>query len=342
MDMRLSEFVFATCRAGSEKALKKEVSLQPGQLLTPAFMRPQLITWKAQAELPDDFEWGALHAVVSGWSLGMARNAEEVAAIVTAAGLKPSALHVFPRLVAEDGLTPDQWLQMDRVKEDLKNVCTYLPTGRWILDVIVGEANEPWFIGTHRAAASSHPHPGGLPRLSIPEEAPSRAWLKMEQGLAWLGLDAPGMLTGKSALELGSAPGGTSWALLERGMKVIGVDTGAMDARVQNHPAYDHISLPASSLPLDYLPERIDLLACDMNLAPDVVLKYLEPLCAQLKPRWLILTFKMNDARVEALMPYFIQQVQRFAPGPVYAKQLHANRREVTLVSSGGVGFPSG
>jgi hypothetical protein len=70
-----------------------------------------------------------------------------------------------------------------------------------------------------------------------------------------------------------------------------------------------------------------------MNLAPDVVLKYLEPLYQHLKPRWLVLTFKMNDARVEALMPYFIQQVRRFASGAVYAKQLHANRREVTLVS---------
>jgi 23S rRNA (cytidine2498-2'-O)-methyltransferase len=331
--MRLSEFVFATCRAGSEKALKKEVSLQPGKLLTPAFMRPQLITWKAQAELPKDFSFTALHAVVSGWSLGMARSAEEVVQILKKTDLKVSALHVFPRVISEDGLTAEAWSSVDAVADTRKLAIPTSPGSDSILDVILGEAGEPWFIGCHPKSRASHPCAGGLPRLMIPTEAPSRAWLKMEQSLAWLGLDAPEALAGKSALELGSAPGGASWALLQRGMKVIGVDTGAVADCVQNHPNYDHIGLPASQLPLDYLPETMDLLACDMNLAPDIVLKYLEPLCLRLKPRWLVLTFKMNDARVEALMPYFISQVQRFAPGPVYAKQLHANRREVTLVS---------
>jgi 23S rRNA (cytidine2498-2'-O)-methyltransferase len=333
--MRLSDFVFATCRTGSEKALKKEVFLQSGELLTPAFMRPQLITWKVQEELPTDFVFDALLGVVCGWSLGMARRAEDVAEILKTADLHFCALHVFPRLISEDGLTPSEWAAVDAVVDSLKQVCPTSSESDYILDVILGEAGEPWFIGCHPRSAASHPHAGGLPRLTIPTEAPSRAWLKMEQSLAWLGLDAPDLLVGKSALELGSAPGGASWSLLQRGMKVIGADTGAVDACVQNHPNYDHIGLPASQLPLDYLPERIDLLACDMNLAPDVVLKYLEPLYLRLKPRWLVFTFKMNDARVEALMPYFIQQVRRFAPGPVYAKQLHANRREVTLISEG-------
>jgi 23S rRNA (cytidine2498-2'-O)-methyltransferase len=331
--MSLSDFVFATCRAGSEKALKKEVSLQPGKLLTPAFMRPQLITWKVQAGLPTDFVFDALLGVVCGWSLGMARSAEDVAEILKTSDLHVCALHVFPRLISEDGLTPDEWAPVEALADSLKQVCQTSSESHYILDVILGEAEEPWFIGCHPRSAASHPHAGGLPKLTIPTEAPSRAWLKMEQSLAWLGLDAPDLLVGKSALELGSAPGGASWSLLQRGMKVIGVDTGAVAACVQNHPNYDHVGLPASQLPLDYLPERIDLLACDMNLAPDVVLKYLEPLYLRLKPCWLVLTFKMNDARVEALMPYFIQQVRRFASGPVYAKQLHANRREVTLVS---------
>ena len=104
--MRLSEFVFATCRAGSEKALKKEVSLQPGKLLTPAFMRPQLITWKVQAELPANFAFNALHAVVSGWSLGMARTAADVVQILQKADLQVCAVHVYPRLISEDGLPP--------------------------------------------------------------------------------------------------------------------------------------------------------------------------------------------------------------------------------------------
>jgi 23S rRNA (cytidine2498-2'-O)-methyltransferase len=339
--MRLSDFVFATCRAGSEKALKKEVSLQPGKLLTPAFMRPQLITWKVQAELPSNFVFDALLGVVCGWSLGMAENTDEVMQILKKADLKVCAVHVFPRLIPENGLNPEEWAPVDALMDSLKQICPISSESGYVLDVILGGVGEPWFIGCHERSPASHPSAGALPRLTIPIEAPSRAWLKMEQSLAWLGLDSPGLLAGKSALELGSAPGGASWSLLQRGMKVIGVDTGEVDACVQNHPNYDHIGLPASQLPLDYLPESIDLLACDMNLAPDVVLKYLEPLYQSLKPHWLVLTFKMNDARVEALMPYFIQQVQRFSSGPVYAKQLHSNRREVTLISRGSTVQPN-
>lgn len=326
-------FVFATCRAGSEASLKREVATLHGTRLTPAFMRPQLITWKAQTALPADFELGAGFSHVSGLSAGMARTAKEVAQRITEAGLRVSDLHVFPRIIAESGVTQEVWQRLDEIKTDVLRHCPLTPESNLVLDLIIGEENEPWFVGTHRQTTSAHPHPGAVPRVTVPEDVPSRAWLKMEQSLAWLGLDAPEALRGKTALELGSAPGGAAWSLLERGVKVIGVDTGAMDPRVQNHSHYDHIGLPAGEVPFDYLPENVDLLASDMNLAPDIALKYIEPLCRRLQPRWLILTLKMNDTWVEAQLPKLIERVRQFAPGPVYAKQLPANRREVTVIS---------
>ena len=155
----------------------------------------------------------------------------------------------------------------------------------------------------------------------------------MEQALTWLGLDGAESLKGQTALELGSAPGGASWALLQRGMKVIGLDTGSMDARVLAHPNYSHLSIPAGEVSLRALPQQVDLLASDMNLHPGLAIKYVEYLARQLYPRYLVLTLKMNNAQVESEIPALLQQVRRFAPGEVYARQLPSNRSEITVIS---------
>jgi 23S rRNA (cytidine2498-2'-O)-methyltransferase len=331
--MGKSDFVFATCRTGWESSLKREVAALHGGLLTPAFMRPQLITWKAAAALPEHFELGAAFAPVSGLSVGMARTVAEVAQRVSEAGLQASEFHVFPRLIAEDGVTTEVWQQLDLIKADIEMLCPRVPESDHVIDVIVGEDGEPWFVGTHRRMVPAHPHPGALPRVILDAAAPSRAWLKMEQSLAWLGLDKPNVLLGKTALELGSAPGGAAWALLQRGMKLIGVDTSVMDERVLNHPRYDHIGLSAGEVPFDYLPERVDILATDMNLSPEVALRLMEPFYDRLQPQWMILTMKMNDPSVEAQLPELVKRVRSFCSGPVFAKQLHSNRREVTVIS---------
>lgn len=324
------EFIFATCRAGSEATLKREVASRHGSWLTPAFMRPQLITWKSRTPLRDDFVLDAAFATVTGFSAGMARSAAEV---TEKALVRPSTIHVFPRVVEEDGIPAAEWQRMDEVHASILTQITLDPASPWVLDVILGAETEPWFLGLHRRVAGSHPHPGALPRLSLPAKAPSRAWLKMEQALAWLGLDTPGKLEKCTALELGSAPGGASWALLNRGMNVIGVDTATMAPDVVDHPHFQHLRLPAGDLPRAALPTEIDLLTSDMNLHPGLVLRYVECLTALTQPRWLILTLKMNDAEVESQIPALLQQLRRFAPGEVFARQLHANRREITVIS---------
>lgn len=324
------EFIFATCRAGMEAALKREVAARHGGWLTPAFMRPQLITWKARTPAREDFVLDAAFAAVTGFSAGMARGALEV---VEKTPVPVSAVHVFPRIVEEDGVPAETWARVDEARTAILADLSLAPASPWVLDVILGAEGEPWFLGLHRRGQGSHPHPGALPRITLPPEAPSRAWLKMEQALAWLGLDAPGRLTGSTALELGSAPGGASWALLQRGMKVIGVDTAAMDPLVLAHPGFQHLRTTAGDLPRSALPAQIDLLASDMNLHPGLVLRYIERLAAMTQPRWLILTLKINDADVEAQIPALLQQLRRFVPGEVFARQLHANRREITVVS---------
>lgn len=337
----MPDFVFATCRAGAEPALKREVAVRHGDFLTPAFMRPQLITWKARVPLDEAFELGSIFAAVSGRSVGPARSVEDVAALVSGMGTRPTRLHVFPRVSPEDGLDAAAWVKLDKVRDEILKAAPEsfagqgapVREGEIVLDVIVGDNDEAWFVGSHSHSVSAHPDAGALTRKVVTPQAPSRAWLKMEQALAWAGLDQQGALKGKIALELGCAPGGSSYSLLQHGAEVIGVDTGAMDERVLNFPGFTHVAMAAGDFQQTILPQHIDILVSDMNLEPNLVLNYVEFLCEQLEPRLLILTLKINDAGVEKQMPLLLKRLQHFAPKPVRAKQLPANRRDLCVVA---------
>jgi hypothetical protein len=47
----------------------------------------------------------------------------------------------------------------------------------------------------------------------------------------------------------------------------------------------------------------------------------------------LIVTLKLNDRSLEVKIPLYLKHFSQFAPGPVHATQLSANRREICLFS---------
>lgn len=79
---------------------------------------------------------------------------------------------------------------------------------------------------------NSSPWPMGIARLRLPKEAPSRATLKLEE--AWHHFIPADdwdtrLASGMRAVDLGAAPGGWTWQLVQRGMYVEAVDNGPMD-----------------------------------------------------------------------------------------------------------------
>ncbi len=348
-----SSFVFAACNRGSEPSLKAEIARLHGGLLAPAYMRPQLVTWKSREPLGESFSLGSVFARASGLSLGRCSGLDELKAKAgTAAGDEPFHLHVFPREFGEDGITGDDWNRLDifaaEAAESLRaaGLRPHLPAnpaaGDLVLDVLIDggvasiSSEDPHFLlGIHRHTAGHSPLPGGLPRAVLPPDVPSRAFLKMEQALARAGLDVPGALAGQTALDLGCAPGGASYSLLLRGMKVFGVDTGRMDERVLHFSGggqFIHFDTTAGGLAKLPLPAGIDLLVSDLNLAPAVALKYIESIQRRMGARILILTLKMNDRETEERIPGLIERIAAFARGRVIATQLPANRREVCVI----------
>ena len=328
-------FVFAACREGSEPSLKADVARWHGELLTPAFMRPQLITWKAKKPLPAGFRLDSPFSRVSGFSLGPVKSAADIVSRLREQNITQVALNVSPRLVPENGET--DWKALDEAESALKRdltaaglqIAESAKDGENVLEVILEpEADKPLFAGIHSQR-------GGLctrlSRLTLPSHAPSRAWLKLEQGLAWRGWD----IRGGVALDLGCAPGGASLALLDRGMRVTGVDTGDMDEAVLRHDSggFRHLRVPLAQLDVTKLPTSVDLMLCDINLAPPEVLPHLARLQQTLNVQRLLLTLKMNTPVFEKRIDEFLTFIRGFAPAPVHVTQLPANRREVCIAA---------
>jgi 23S rRNA (cytidine2498-2'-O)-methyltransferase len=351
-----SPFLFVICQHGAEAALKREVARDRPELRF-AFSRPGFVTFKAPAPLPLDYAFDAVFARAHGVSLGpVAIEAEATpAALAGAATAKVASLvavesqavsrlrlHVIERELHAPGEEPAHFVpgSLARAAHEalrtadrggLYHASARAELGDTVVDLIVVDEST-WWLGLHAHHASHSPWPGGRPDHTLPPEAPSRAYLKLEEALAWSGLP---LHRGETALEIGSAPGGASHALLSRGLRVIGIDSAAMDARVLDHPAFTHIARSVQSVRREELPRRIDWLLLDLNLAPDIALRQAARLAARVDTlRGVILTLKLNHPNSDVELPSWMEFVREMGMENVRAKQLASHRREVVVVGT--------
>lgn len=95
---------------------------------------------------------------------------------------------------------------------------------------------------------NSSPWPMGIPRLRFPAGAPSRSALKLEE--AWkvfMSDEQTGKMfrPGLSAVDLGASPGGWSWQMAARGMRVTAVDNGRLEAKLLRSGLVRHVRADA-------------------------------------------------------------------------------------------------
>lgn len=165
------------------------------------------------------------------------------------------------------------------------------PAGADLLDL--GETGK-WGVIVH-TPAPWWPNSLQLSGIELPAAAPSRAWLKIEETIKLF--DLP-LGEGICAMELGAAPGGAVWSLLNRGVQVIGVDPAHMHESCTQHPWFTHLKIPFQELKeTEY--RGVDWWLSDLNLAPGSVLSHLGRLLRTAdKPDGLIITLKMAKPEV--------------------------------------------
>ncbi|HUJ57603.1 MAG TPA: SAM-dependent methyltransferase [Kofleriaceae bacterium] len=314
----MADFAFATCLPGLEPAVKRDVGRARPELRF-AFSRPGLVTFKAPGSIAPDDEPGTPFAWVWGRSLGPARDPDAAAHQLAYSGI--DRVHAFARDPGDAvALTPWQVGPGGAAQP-----------GELVADVIVA-TGEPAWLGVHRADAHHVAHPGGAIPVDVPAEAPSRAYAKLEEAIAWAGLP---IARGDVAVEIGAAPGGALMALARRGVEAWGVDTGELAPEVAALPGVHHLKTKIGALRWEDLPERVDWLLVDVNLAPQIAVHEVARVMPRLREtlRGAVWTLKLNDWAFVDELPRLAARIGELGLPAVRLRHLPSNRREICAVA---------
>jgi 23S rRNA (cytidine2498-2'-O)-methyltransferase len=253
-------------------------------------------------------------------------------------------LHVWQRdraLPGERGFEPGTTSEMEElgrllVTASAGRVGETIPVnqvalaGQRVLDCVLVEPNQ-WWIGQHIVESTAQRWPGGVPKLTLPSEVISRAYLKTSEALLWSRLPAA---AGDRFVEIGCAPGGSAQALLERGYLVTGVDPAKVDPRLAAMPGFTHVQKRAQDLKRKEYAEY-PWLTADLNVDPTHTLDTVEAIVGHrsVHTRGLLLTLKMLAREMYGEISNYIGRVRSWGFEDVRVRQLAFNRQEVCLAA---------
>jgi 23S rRNA (cytidine2498-2'-O)-methyltransferase len=181
--------------------------------------------------------------------------------------------------------------------------------------------------GTMLAAAHcTSPFPNGEVHFVADRLGPpSRAYLKLWEALTVIGKRPQ---PGEVCVDLGSAPGGWSWALAQMGTRVISVDRAAIAPEIARLPNIEHRRESAFALD-PHAVGPVDWLFSDVACYPARLLGLVERwLAAGTCPRF-VCTLKFQGATDHTA-------ARRFAAIPgAELRHLHHNKHELTWIKLG-------
>lgn len=187
-----------------------------------------------------------------------------------------------------------------------------------------------WFTDFGVMQVSRHATVNGQRRMADDSLAPSRSYLKAEEGYVVLGQQPT---TSETVVDLGAAPGGWSYSAAKRGAQVIALDNGPMKGGALGHDLIEHrledafrFTPPAGT--------TYDWLFCDMVEEPHHVLRHiLEPWLAGGWCRHFVVNLKFGRVDPVALLEELRaadSPLTKYAPG-TRIRHLYHDREEFTL-----------
>lgn len=177
---------------------------------------------------------------------------------------------------------------------------------------------------------------GGILRLKAPKQAPSRSTLKLDEAIQTLmsrKQQKQVFRLGNTSADLGAAPGGWTYQLVERGLQVAAIDNGPMDKKLMATEQVEHFKENAFS----WLPEKpVDIVVCDMvekpSLVANLVATWLEGAHAKHAIFNLKLPMKKRFQEVADCMGLICERLEEAELKYHWqAKHLYHDREEITV-----------
>lgn len=337
-----SRYYYVTCQVGAEKAVKNEV-LDEFSHLRFAFSRPGFVTFKEDDDRHPPIEQASgVFIRIWGISLGQAKSESDLDELIRQVPEK-AKFHAFERDTFVPGDEPDDFVQnrhAQSLMQKFKREWNTPPrSGEWVYDLI-------WIddfhvhLGKHRHSEWVDSAPGNIPSITLPKEVPSRAYLKIEEAIHRF---RPEIKKGMQVLEVGCSPGGASTAMLNRGLKVTGVDPKRMNERVYLHSNFNFIQKMAQQVTTtDLKTINPDWIVMDMNIAPLEAIDELGHVIQCLKKNFGktlllnrgFLTIKLNDWKFAENIPLYLRRLEELGFYDMIATQLCSNRQEFFVYAS--------
>jgi len=335
-------FTFTLTQVGSEKWLKKEIAKEAPALKF-AYSRPGFLTYKSETPVkhPPRFTFARITARSYGKFKTsqldlLKKQIDELRAKLDATKLK---IHLCVRdcIASEDDPKNDPsagWMAHWREKiQALIDAPLNLEASNQdpIIHLVITDEDEIW-VGHSVKRTWNWGLPGGRLSYGLPEAAPSRAYLKIEEAIALTGLRFE---KSDRAIEIGSAPGGACFALLERGLSVSGIDRGEMAAVVQKNPRFKWYASSIRDFSIAYEDPKAEWVLVDMNTEPRVSVKESLPLLEHTLPTLCGIFFTMkvnNDAILDDLPVLAESLVRKLGLKKFQMTQLPSNRSEVCFM----------
>ncbi|MHC5349853.1 23S rRNA (cytidine(2498)-2'-O)-methyltransferase RlmM [Metapseudomonas furukawaii] len=190
------------------------------------------------------------------------------------------------------------------------------------------------FVGLAEAGNSAL-WPMGIPRLKFPREAPSRSTLKLEEAWhqfiprnQWDARLAPGM----TAVDLGASPGGWTWQLVQREIKVTAVDNGPMSENLMYSGFVEHQRADGFT----FKPRRpVNWMVCDIVEKPARTAALIETWLGEGWCQEAVVNLKLPMKQRYAEVTRLLARIDAGLKGrglkvSIACKQLYHDREEVT------------
>ncbi len=337
-------FYFATCQIGAEKALKAEVLEEYPQLKF-AFSRPGFITFKEESDQKPALTLKMnIFTRLWGEVVGQTKDQSTLPELLKLIPAK-ATLQAFDRDQYVPGDEPEYFEQHSRIHAITKDLSGFNWNGIpelgtpvysliWVDDFHV-------FLGRHTYTENFSNAPGNIPKITLSEESPSRAYLKIEEAFYRF---KPKIENGLQVLEVGCSPGGATTSMISRGLKVMGVDPKYMDQKIYKLPGFQFIQKPAKDvIASDLKSTNPDWIVMDMNIAPLEAIDELAHVVGllrknfgkDLKIKQGFLTIKLNDWKFAGSIPLYLKRLNEIGFEGLHPIQLCSNRQEFFVWASG-------
>lgn len=204
-----------------------------------------------------------------------------------------------------------------------------------ILHILMPSYEQAW-VGRSRPERSS-PWVNGIPRLKFPKDAPSRSTLKLDEAfMIMLDEDERTALLGNpgTVVDLGAAPGGWTYQMVQRGFFVTAIDNAAMDPVLMQSGMVEHKEVDA----FHYKPKHpVELLLCDMIERPSKVVPMIARWFKEKHCTWAVFNLKLPMKKRYEEYESFLHQFWQLSgldeeTTSLRARHLYHDRDEITVL----------